>query len=79
MSFFLPALLLAQASTIAAASEVVIPQEVRALPGELDKFPVFNSNSPEIVKSEGILLSTFPETGKQSPDAHLNYALSGRF
>lgn len=79
MSFFLSSLLLAQASTIAATSEMVISQEVRALPGELDKFPVFNSNSPEIVKSEGILLSTFPSTGKQSPKAHLNYALSGRF
>lgn len=79
MSFFLSTLLLAQASPIAVASEVVIPQEVRALPGKPDKFPVFNSNSPEIVKSEGILLSTFPGTGKQFPEAHLNYALSGRF
>ncbi|WP_299414468.1 DUF3370 domain-containing protein [Acaryochloris sp. IP29b_bin.148] len=79
MSIFLSSLLLAQASPVAAASEVVIPQEVRALPGKLDQFPVFNSNSPEVVKSEGILLSTFPGTGKQHPQAHLNYALSGRF
>lgn len=79
MSFFLSTLLLAQASTIAAAPEVLVPQEVRALPGKLDQFPVFNSNSPEIVKSEGILLSTFPESGKQFPEAHLNYALTGRF
>jgi hypothetical protein len=79
MSIFLSSLLLAQASPIAATSEVVIPQEVRALPGKLDPFPVFNSNSPEVVKSEGILLSTFPGTGKEHPQAHLNYALSGRF
>lgn len=55
------------------------PQDVRPLPGELDNTPVFNSNSPEMVRSEGILLSTFPPYGKWQPAAHLNYPLQGRF
>jgi hypothetical protein len=49
------------------------------LPGELDAIPVFNSNSPELVQSEGILLSTFPQEEMQIPSAHLNYPLEGRF
>ena len=57
----------------------VHPQEVRSLPGSLDDVPVFNSNSPELVRKEGILLSTFPPTGKANPQAHLNYAFNGRF
>lgn len=56
-----------------------IPQQVRPLPGQLDDVPVFNSNSPEMVRSEGILLSTFPNQGKADPRAHLNYPLQGRF
>ncbi len=59
--------------------EVVVPQTVRPLPGELDQVPVFNSNSPELIGTEGILLSTFPPDGKQSPEAHLNFAFNGRF
>jgi hypothetical protein len=55
------------------------PQEIRQLPGQLDRIPVFNSNSPEVIQQDGILLSTFPSTGKTSPGAHLNYPLSGRF
>ncbi|MBD2339208.1 DUF3370 family protein [Calothrix sp. FACHB-156] len=57
----------------------VHPQEVRLLPGKLDTIPTFNSNSPELVTTEGILLSTFPPDGKQVPEAHLNYPFSGRF
>ncbi len=57
----------------------VRPQEVRALPGQLDTVPTFNSNSPELVETQGILLSTFPPQGKQVPSAHLNYAFNGRF
>ncbi len=64
---------------VAASQEVVRPYEVRALPGQLDDFLVFNSNSPELVKAEGILLSTFPGTGKKHPEAHLNFPLEGRF
>ncbi|MEB3887053.1 DUF3370 domain-containing protein [Lyngbya sp. CCY1209] len=55
------------------------PRDVRPLPGELDRIPVFNSNSPELVLSEGILLSTFSPRGKRQPTAHLNFPLDGRF
>lgn len=58
---------------------IVQPQPVRALPGQLDAVPMFNSNSPEWVKTEGILLSTFPPTGKAVPAAHLNFPFQGRF
>lgn len=59
--------------------EIFQPQEVRPLPGTLDSVPVLNSNSPEIVQNEGILISTFPSIGKDVPSAHLNYAFQGRF
>ena len=63
-----------------APQEIKVPQEVRVLPGgQLDGVPVFNSNSPELVQTEGILLSTFPTEGKRSPSAHLNLPLQGRF
>ncbi|MDI9637670.1 DUF3370 family protein [Geitlerinema splendidum] len=55
------------------------PQTVLPLPGSLDAVPIFNSNSPELVLNEGILLSTFPPTGKQHAQAHLNYRFNGRF
>lgn len=58
---------------------VVNPSEVRPLPGKLDDVLVFNSNSPEVVQTDGILLSTFPPSGKRFPNAHLNQPLSGRF
>lgn len=57
----------------------VQPQEVRALPGKLDSVPTFNSNSPELVHTDGILLSTFSPVGKKSQEAHLNYPFQGRF
>ncbi|MEH2197359.1 DUF3370 domain-containing protein [Nostoc sp.] len=59
--------------------EVVQSQEVRPLPGQLDTVPTFNSNSPELVLKEGILLSTFPPNGKKVPTAHLNFPFRGRF
>jgi Protein of unknown function (DUF3370) len=59
--------------------EIRVPQVVRSLPGQLDEVLVFNSNSPELVLNEGILLSTFPSTGKRTPSAHLNLLLNGRF
>jgi hypothetical protein len=58
---------------------IVQPQTIRVLPGRLDKVLVFNSNSPEVVQTEGILLSTFPKEGKAHPEAHLNLAFAGRF
>jgi hypothetical protein len=60
-------------------AEIIYPQDVRPLPGQLDNIPVFNSNSPEVVQTEGILLSTFPPDGMQTPTAHLNHPLEGRF
>ncbi|MBW4565883.1 MAG: DUF3370 domain-containing protein [Mojavia pulchra JT2-VF2] len=61
------------------SEEVVQPQDVRPLPGRLDAVPVFNSNSPELVLQEGILLSTFPADGRKVPTAHLNFPFRGRF
>jgi hypothetical protein len=61
------------------ANEILQPQDIRSLPGSLDSTPVFNSNSPEAIRQPGILVSTFPSTGKLYPSAHLNYALQGRF
>ncbi|MEM7119360.1 MAG: DUF3370 family protein, partial [Chloroflexota bacterium] len=58
---------------------VTMPQEVRTLPGTLDQTLVFNSNSPEVVQEEGILLSTFPKVGMSVPDAHLEQVFNGRF
>ncbi|MFN5855765.1 MAG: DUF3370 domain-containing protein [Pseudanabaenaceae cyanobacterium] len=52
---------------------------VRPLPGSLDRTLVFNSNSPEVIRGEGVLLSTMPSKGKRHPKAHLNYVLRGRF
>ncbi len=52
---------------------------VRPLNGELNQVPVFNSNSPELVLGEGILLSTFPPTNKATPEAHLDFAFEGKF
>ncbi|WP_293124136.1 DUF3370 domain-containing protein [Microcoleus sp. bin38.metabat.b11b12b14.051] len=59
--------------------EIVQVTEVRSLPGQLDNIPLFNSDSPEWVKKEGILLSTFPPEGKKVPAAHLNFPLQGQF
>lgn len=59
--------------------EIVQPQQVRPLPGSLDSVPVFNSNSPEVVQTEGILLSTFPPSGKKATNAHLDFPFQGRF
>jgi hypothetical protein len=81
LTYFL-LLILPIITTIAIAQEpqqILQPQEVRALPGALDKIPVFNSNSPELVLNEGILLSTFPSANKAHANAHLNYPFTGYF
>ncbi|NJM60983.1 MAG: DUF3370 domain-containing protein [Oscillatoriales cyanobacterium RU_3_3] len=67
------------AQTPPAPQEILQIQEVRPLPGQLDNISVFNSNSPELVLQEGILLSTFPPDGKRFPAAHLNFPFQGRF
>jgi hypothetical protein len=61
------------------ANTVEEANDIRALPGKLNSIPVFNSNSPEVVQSEGVLLSTFPPKGMKFPAAHLNYPLDGDF
>jgi hypothetical protein len=81
---FLPIFPLAQAmpmpaSASAPQTEIVQPQVIRVIPGKLDDVPVFNSNSPELVQKEGILLSTFAPNGKATPTAHLNFQFQGRF
>ena len=77
----LSALLITQASPATPPQPDIItqPQDVQPLPGDLDDVLVFNSNSPEVVQTEGILLSTFPGMGKAAPQAHLNQPLQGRF
>ncbi|MGD1859650.1 MAG: DUF3370 domain-containing protein [Leptolyngbyaceae cyanobacterium] len=60
-------------------NEIMRQQEVRPLPGELNNIPVFNSNSPELVQQEGILLSTFPRDQMASDQAHLDFAFDGSF
>ncbi len=73
----------AQAPAKPTPQEIIQPGEIRALPGKLNTVPVFNSNSPEWIKNEGILLSTFPPTGKKvappNVSPHLNYPFQGRF
>ena len=80
---FLPSILVAQiSSTLPLLDEqqnIIENQQIRPLPGSLDNIPVFNSNSPEVIQSEGILLSTFPTSEKTHPIAHLDYPLKGRF
>ena len=70
---------LAQSVPAKPPQEILQIQSVRALPGRLDVVPVFNSNSPELVLKEGILLSTFPAAGKKVTSAHLNFRLRGQF
>lgn len=60
-------------------TESLEPQEIKPLPGGLSETPLFNSNNPEVVQSEGILLSTFSPAGKAHKDAHLNYSFTGNF
>jgi len=58
---------------------ISLPYKVYPLSGSLNETPVINSNSPEVIKSEGILFSSFPPTDKKFPNAHLNKYLEGKF
>lgn len=49
------------------------------LSGSLNAVPVFNSNSPEVVTTEGILLSTFSPDGKKYKEPHLSRVFQGEF
>jgi len=59
--------------------ELVVPQRVRPLTGKLDNTPVLNSNNPELIFNEGIIISTLPSIGMGYPYARLNYAFRNRF
>ncbi|RZM82916.1 DUF3370 domain-containing protein [Leptolyngbya iicbica] len=59
--------------------EFTLYHDVLPLPGQLNNVPVFNSNSPELVQQDGILLSTFPGDEMAHADAHLDFAFEGRF
>ena len=50
-------------------------QQIRPLPGALDTVLMVNDNNPELIRDEGILLSTFPEGGADAVTVPLN----GRF
>ena len=50
-------------------------QSIRSLPGQLDAVLMVNDNNPELIKEDGILLSTFPNDG----DASISVDLNGRF
>ncbi|BEV36570.1 DUF3370 domain-containing protein [Synechococcus sp. M16CYN] len=50
-------------------------QDVRPLPGGLDTILMINDNNPELIKNDGILLSTFPNGG----EASIPVCLNGRF
>ena len=58
-----------------AADDILRRQEVRPLPGRLDSVLMVNDNNPELIKDDGILLSTFPSTD----GAGLDVELKGRF
>ncbi len=61
------------------SQEITVTQPVRPLPGSLDNIPVLNSNNPELIFNEGIIVSTLPSIGMGSPYAHLNFPFKGRF
>lgn len=67
------------AQTIEERTEIKRPAQIRPLSGSLDNVLMVNSNSPEIVREEGILLSTFNPEGRTNPEAHLNFPLEGNF
>lgn len=58
---------------VMAAAAVKTATQVSPLKGGLDKAPMFNSNCPEVVESEGILLSTLSGRDKEIPENHLSY------
>jgi len=58
---------------------VLRSQSVAPLPGGLDQVLVVNDNNPELITGAGILLSTFPGSGRPHPAAHLDVPLNGRF
>ena len=78
-SLFLVGALIASLSTgvtPCAADDVIRRQQsIRSLPGQLDAVLMVNDNNPELIKEDGILLSTFANGG----DASISVDLNGRF
>ena len=78
-SLFLVGALIASLSTgvaPCAADEVIRRQQsIRSLPGQLDAVLMVNDNNPELIKEDGILLSTFVNGG----DTSISVDLNGRF
>ena len=66
-SLFLVGALIASLSTgvtPCAADDVIRRQQsIRSLPGQLDAVLMVNDNNPELIKEDGILLSTFANAG----------------
>ena len=59
-----------------AADDIIRRQQtIRSLPGQLDAVLMVNDNNPELIREDGILLSTFPNGG----DASISVDLNGRF
>ena len=59
-----------------ANTDVVLrQQQVRPLPGALDTVLMVNDNNPELIREDGILLSTFPN----ADGSGLDVELEGRF
>ena len=75
----LPLLLAASPVAAPAPAPILRPQSVAPLPGSLDPVLVVNDNNPELITAPGILLSTFPASGRAVPAAHLDVPLNGRF
>ncbi|MFM7286315.1 MAG: DUF3370 domain-containing protein [Cyanobium sp.] len=69
----------APAPAAAPTPPVLRRQTVAPLPGSLDRVLLVNDNNPELISGPGILLSTFPATGRGVPEAHLDVVLNGRF
>jgi len=59
-------------------TSVLRPQTVAPLPGGLDGTLLINDNNPELIRGQGILLSTFAPLGPH-PEAHLDGPLNGMF
>jgi hypothetical protein len=47
--------------------DIFEPAEVRALSGQLDSVPRFNSDSPEWIRTPRVLLSTFMQLSSRGP------------
>ncbi|WP_094559755.1 DUF3370 domain-containing protein [Synechococcus sp. 8F6] len=79
LPLLLLAVLVAPTPSLAQPAPVLRPQTVAPLSGGLDRVLLVNDNNPELIREPGILLSTFPGSGRGVPSAHLDVVLNGRF